>query len=76
MLIKSAGVIAGITLARHIFSVVDEDLRWEILKEDGEEVQAGGALSLGRHGGQRRMVALSYIFLQGQTNKALDGLWL
>ncbi|GAB4401030.1 MAG: carboxylating nicotinate-nucleotide diphosphorylase [Microscillaceae bacterium] len=41
LLVKSTGVIAGITLAQHIFSIVDEDLRWEILKEDGAEVQSG-----------------------------------
>ena len=41
LLIKSPGVLAGVELARRIFSTMDKELQVEILKEDGQRVSSG-----------------------------------
>jgi nicotinate-nucleotide pyrophosphorylase (carboxylating) len=41
LLIKEKGVLAGIRVAKEIFSIVDKDLKLEILLEDGTEVNPG-----------------------------------
>ena len=41
LLIKSPGLLAGVELARRIFSMVDNELQIEIFKEDGQQVQPG-----------------------------------
>nr|WP_246558708.1 carboxylating nicotinate-nucleotide diphosphorylase [Hymenobacter piscis] len=41
LLVKDAGVLAGVELARHIFRFVDADLTVEVRLEDGARVQYG-----------------------------------
>ena len=41
LLIKEKGVLAGIRVAREIFSVADKDLKIDILIKDGAEVNPG-----------------------------------
>ena len=41
LLVKDQGIIAGVDLAKIIFSRVDSDVRMEVLKKDGEEVLVG-----------------------------------
>ena len=41
LLIKEKGVLAGIRVAREIFSTVDKDLKLKVLLEDGTEVNPG-----------------------------------
>jgi len=41
LLLKAKGVLAGIRVAREIFSTIDQDLKLQILLEDGVEVKPG-----------------------------------
>lgn len=41
LLVKEAGILAGVDLAREIFARVDSNLSIEILKRDGDEVGVG-----------------------------------
>ncbi|GMQ31393.1 carboxylating nicotinate-nucleotide diphosphorylase [Algoriphagus confluentis] len=41
LLVKERGILAGVELATHIFQAVDPELRVELLKKDGDEVQSG-----------------------------------
>lgn len=41
LIIKDEGILAGVTLARHIFSQVDTDLSLEVFIEDGTRVKYG-----------------------------------
>lgn len=41
LLVKEAGIIAGVEMAKRIFSYVDADLKVEILIDDGESVTYG-----------------------------------
>ena len=40
-LIKEKGILAGIRVAREIFSITDRDLKHEILLEDGTKLYPG-----------------------------------
>ncbi|MFN8518675.1 MAG: carboxylating nicotinate-nucleotide diphosphorylase [Chloroflexota bacterium] len=41
LLLREAGVVAGLDLARQVFRSLDPDLRWEPLAADGEQVAPG-----------------------------------
>lgn len=41
LLVKDEGVIAGVAFAKHVFSYVDDNLRVEVLIEDGSQVKYG-----------------------------------
>ncbi|RUA33299.1 MAG: carboxylating nicotinate-nucleotide diphosphorylase [Bacteroidetes bacterium] len=41
LIIKGDGVLAGMEMARHIFKAVDENLKIEFFKKDGDNVKAG-----------------------------------
>jgi nicotinate-nucleotide pyrophosphorylase (carboxylating) len=41
LLIKEKGILAGIRIAREIFTVIDKNLKTEILLEDGAQIQPG-----------------------------------
>ena len=41
LIIKDDGMLAGVEMAQHIFKKVNPDIKIEILKKDGEEVQKG-----------------------------------
>ena len=41
LLIKEEGLLAGIRVARELFSIIDDDLRLEVLLEDGTRVAPG-----------------------------------
>jgi nicotinate-nucleotide pyrophosphorylase (carboxylating) len=41
MLLKSTGVISGLTVAERVFALVDTKIRWQALVEDGVSLEAG-----------------------------------
>lgn len=41
LLLREAGVVAGLDLARQVFQALDPDLRWEPIATDGDQVAAG-----------------------------------
>jgi len=41
LLLREAGVVAGLDLARQVFQALDPNLRWEPLAADGEQVAPG-----------------------------------
>ena len=41
LLVKDAGILAGIEMAKHIFHAVDTDLKLDILLQDGQAIQKG-----------------------------------
>jgi nicotinate-nucleotide pyrophosphorylase (carboxylating) len=41
LLIKEEGILAGIRVSRELFSIIDDDLRLEVLLEDGTKVATG-----------------------------------
>lgn len=41
LLVKDAGILAGIEMAKHIFHIVDADLKLDILLQDGQAIQKG-----------------------------------
>jgi nicotinate-nucleotide pyrophosphorylase (carboxylating) len=41
LIIKGDGVLAGMEMAEHIFKAVDENLKIEFFKKDGDKVEAG-----------------------------------
>jgi nicotinate-nucleotide pyrophosphorylase (carboxylating) len=62
LLIKSPGVLAGVDLAKRIFSTVDKQLQVEILKQDGQQVQPGD-VGLMVHGHARSILGAERLVL-------------
>src|SRR5699024_6975866 len=41
LLVKEKGVVAGVEFAKRVLNYVDEELRVEVLKQDGEPIEVG-----------------------------------
>src|SRR5699024_768624 len=44
LIAKESGIIAGIGFAKRVLATVDEELKIEVLKQDGEPIQKGDVI--------------------------------
>jgi nicotinate-nucleotide pyrophosphorylase (carboxylating) len=44
-LVKANGIVAGLNVAKNVFEMIDENIRYEILIPDGKKVKAGDIVS-------------------------------
>lgn len=49
LVLREAGVVAGLGLARQVLRALDPDLRWEAIAADGDQVAAGPVARLDAH---------------------------